>query len=73
MISLFLWAGLSFLIKIIITLFFSAVGGLGLAVGFDLYKRIKASWSKKKRSQKDTDYLKQAEAEFLGGACTAEG
>jgi len=68
MISLLLWAGLSFLIKVIITLFFAFVGGLGLAAGFDFYKKFKTSWSKKKNQS----YVDNLQEEVLAGATQGE-
>lgn len=71
MISVLLWISLEFLIKVVVTLFFAAVGGVGLAAGFDFYKKLKASWESKRNIKKNKAYLDQLEQEELGGCATS--
>jgi hypothetical protein len=62
MITTLLWFGLDFTVQVIISLFFAAVSGLGLAAGFDLYKRFKKSRNEKKNE----DFVAAYTNEILG-------
>ena len=54
-----LWFGFDFLITVVLSLFFAAVSGVGLAAGFELFRQFKSR--KKDKANKDfiDDYLKQ--------------
>lgn len=39
--SVLLWVGINFLIKCIVAIFFAALGGFGLAAGFEMFKYLK--------------------------------
>jgi hypothetical protein len=61
-----LWFGFDFLITVIFSLFFAVISGLGLAAGFDLYKRFK----KHKNEKKNEDFVATYTNEILGATAT---
>jgi predicted RND superfamily exporter protein len=55
-----LWFGFSFLINVILALFFAVISGLGLAAGFDLFKKFKNRKKDKANQDFIAEYTQQA-------------